>query len=266
MTYPYGESSVVELQVSSEGYNMYQYVEKVQTILTEVFTKETENIEASIALLTEANLKKNSVFVFGASHAGILTEELFYRAGGMMTINPIFARECMLDRSPITFTSQMERLEGYGTVVGKNVPFKQDDILILHSVSGRNPIIIDLAFHAKSRGVKIIALTNVKYSKSAKSRHSSRKCLYELADIVIDNHGHIGDACCDIQGIEQKVGATSTVVGATVLNTIIVETCQRLVENGIKTPPIFYSANLDGGDELNQNLIKQYSEAIHYKF
>ena len=104
--------------------------------------------------MTQANLQKRSVYIFGASHAGILAEEMYYRAGGMMTINAIFGREVMLDRSPITFTSQMERLEGYGTNLAKTVSFKNQDVLILHSVSGRNPIIIDLALAAKAKDVK----------------------------------------------------------------------------------------------------------------
>lgn len=245
---------------------MFQYMDKVTEILKVVKENESGVIQEAIDLMTEANLNKQSVFIFGASHAGILMEEMYYRAGGMMTINPIFGREVMLDRSPITFTSQMERLEGYGTSLASTVDFKENDVLILHSVSGRNPIIIDIAIAAREKGVKLIGLTNVSYSKSVTSRHSSGKILFEVVDIVIDNHGDIGDACCDIKGIEQKVGASSTVVGASILNTIIVETCQKLVDSGVKYPPIFYSANLDGGDQLNQDLYEQYKDSIHYQF
>ena len=245
---------------------MFQYMDKVTEILKVVKENESGVIQEAIDLMTEANLNKQSVFIFGASHAGILMEEMYYRAGGMMTINPIFGREVMLDRSPITFTSQMERLEGYGTSLASTVDFKENDVLILHSVSGRNPIIIDIAIAAREKGVKLIGLTNVSYSKSVTSRHSSGKRLFEVVDIVIDNHGDIGDACCDIKGIEQNVVASSTVVGASILNTIIVETCQKLVDSGVKYPPIFYSANLDGGDQLNQDLYEQYKESIHYRF
>lgn len=245
---------------------MFQYMDKVTEILKVVKENESGVIQEAINLMTEANLNKQSVFIFGASHAGILMEEMYYRAGGMMTINPIFGREVMLDRSPITFTSQMERLEGYGMSLASTVDFKENDVLILHSVSGRNPIIIDIAIAAREKGVKLIGLTNVSYSKSVTSRHSSGKRLFEVVDIVIDNHGDIGDACCDIKGIEQKVGASSTVVGASILNTIIVETCQKLVDSGVKYPPIFYSANLDGGDQLNQDLYEQYKDSIHYQF
>ncbi|MGX7132065.1 SIS domain-containing protein [Enterococcus songbeiensis] len=245
---------------------MLQYFEKVHHLLKIVEEKENENIQKAIKLLTFANLNNHSVYMFGASHAGILTEEMFYRAGGMMTINPIFGREVMLDRSPITFTSKMERLEGYGTSLAATVDFKENDVLILHSVSGRNPIIIDLALAAKKKKVKIICLTNVEYSQSVTSRHSSGKRLFEISDVIIDNHGDLGDAGCEIYGIQQKVGPTSTVVGAAILNSIIVEVCKRMVESGIKYPPIFYSANLDGGDQLNQELFDRYKESIHYKF
>ena len=244
---------------------MFRYMDKIRELLTIVEEKERQSIGEAVELLTQANLQKQSIYIFGASHAGILAEEMYYRAGGMMTINAIFGREVMLDRKPVTFTSQMERLEGYGTALAGTIPFKADDVLILHSVSGRNPIIIDLAKAAKEKGVKIIGLTNVTYSKSVSSRHSSGKRLFELADVVIDNHGDVGDACCELTGLSQKVGPSSTVIGASILNTIIVEVCERLIAEGIDHPPIFYSANIDGGDQLNAELFETYKEAIHYQ-
>ncbi|MDN6664739.1 MAG: SIS domain-containing protein [Tetragenococcus koreensis] len=245
---------------------MLQYFDRIKEILEQVEKNESNEITKAVNMLTKANLDNHSIYIFGASHAGILSEEMYYRAGGMMTINAIFAREVMLDRQPITFTSRMERLEGYGQEIESTLEFYEDDILILHSVSGRNPIIIDLALAAKEKGVKIIALTNVAYSKTVSSRHSSGKRLFELADVTIDNHGDIGDGSCKIDGIKQKVGPSSTVVGATVLNAIIVEVTKKLIQEGVSYPPIFYSANLDGGSQLNQQLIEKYKNVIHYSF
>ncbi len=245
---------------------MYRYFNKIENIIDTVEKVERDNIEKAITLIFNANISKNSIYIFGASHAGILADEMYYRAGGMITMNAIFGREVMLDRKPITFTSKMERLEGYGTALASTVNFKKDDILILHSVSGRNPVIIDLGLAAKAKGVKIIGLTNLAYSRSVKSRHSSGKHLFEIADIVIDNHGDIGDAACPIKGTNQKAGPTSTVIGAAILDNIIVETCQRLVNHGIPEAPIFYSANLDDGDKKNQELIDEYRDMIHYDF
>ncbi|WP_182201517.1 sugar isomerase domain-containing protein [Paraliobacillus salinarum] len=245
---------------------MYQYFNEIREILEVVEKKEKKNIDKSIDIFTDAIENKRSLFAFGASHAGILTQELYYRAGGLINMNPIFGKELMLDTEPITHTSKMERLEGYGTTLAEKTPFEKDDVLILHSVSGRNPSTIELALAAKERGVITIGITNLEYSKSVTSRHFSGKNLYEIVDVVIDNHGHIGDAVCEVIGVEQRVSPSSTVVGATIVNTIVSEVVNRLVEKGIKYPPIFYSANLDGGDDLNQKLYEQYKDTIHYKF
>lgn len=244
---------------------MYAYQKAVLTMLEEAFAAEGAAIEATVAALCAAIRDKRALYIFGASHAGILAEELYYRAGGLMLINPIFGSEIMLNRAPVTTTSRMEQLEGYGTVLADSVDFRAGDVLMVHSVSGRNAVAIDLALAARAKGVQIIALTNLRYSQSVSSRHSSGKRLFELADIVLDNHGVIGDAVCELPGVAQKVGPTSTVVGAALLNTIVVEVCRRLVEGGMQHPPVFYSANLDGGAARNQALAEVYREAIRYR-
>ncbi len=63
---------------------MFQYFEKAKELLSIVEEKEAPAIEQAIELLTQANLTKKAIYIFGASHAGILAEEMYYRAGGMM--------------------------------------------------------------------------------------------------------------------------------------------------------------------------------------
>ncbi|WP_293818818.1 hypothetical protein [uncultured Parolsenella sp.] len=50
------------------------------------------------------------------------------------------------------------------------------------------------------------------------------------------------------------------------LNAIVAALTQKLVDGGMKHPPIFYSANLDGGDDLNHQLYDEYRNSIHYEF
>ena len=245
----------------------FKYLKKIHELMNIIEKEENESMSQCVEMISDAIMEKRSIYTFGASHAGILSEELFYRAGGLMLFNPIFGREIMLDTEPITLTSKMERCVGYGTALAQSrVNFQEGDILIVHSVSGRNPVTLEIAMEAKASQAKVIAITNLTYSKSVTSRHPSGKRLFELADIVLDNHGDIGDACVSIEGIEQKVSPTSTVIGAMMLNSIVAAVAQELVNRGMKKPPIFYSANLDGGDELNQKLIEEYRSSIHYKF
>lgn len=245
----------------------FKYINHINDLIKTIELNEKNNMENCVERLYQCIIEKKSIYTFGASHAGILSEELFYRAGGLMLFNPIFGREIMLDNEPITLTSKMERCVGYGDALAKSkVQFQKGDILIVHSVSGRNPVTLEIAAAAKECGVCIIAITNVSYSASVTSRHPLGKRLFELANIVLDNHGDIGDACVKIDGLEQKVSPTSTVVGAIMLNSIVAALAQKLVDNGMNKPPIFYSANLDGGDELNEKLYETYKDSIHYRF
>ena len=91
--------------------------------------------------------------------------------------------------------------------------------------------------------------------------------MYELCDIVIDNHGEIGDACISLKGAPQKVAPTSTVVGAAILNSITSEAAKMLTSktNG-EMVPVFASANMDHGDEFNKKLFAKYKKVIHYRY
>lgn len=244
----------------------FKYIDKIKDLIDVIEKEEKENMEKATEIIVKAILNKKAIFSFGASHAGILTEELYYRAGGLVVINPIFARNLMLDTSPITMTSEMERLEGYGTIVANKTNISEGDVVIVHSVSGRNPVSIEMAIESKKKGATVICITNLSYSKDVSSRHSSGKNLYQVSDIVIDNHGEKGDACVEISGLNQKVSPTSTVAAVTIMNSIIAEATELLVKNGMDKPPIFYSANIDGGDELNKKIFEEYRDVIHYQY
>ncbi|MEF9962622.1 MAG: SIS domain-containing protein [Erysipelotrichaceae bacterium] len=244
----------------------FAYIDEIRKLLDTIEREENETMEKAVSCITNAILNKHAIFTFGASHAGILSEEMYYRAGGLVVMNPIFGRELMLDTTPITQTSRMERVVGYGTALFQKTPIKKDDVLIIHSVSGRNPVSIEMALEATKLGARVICITNLTYSKTVSSRHPSGKNLYEYSDIILDNHGALGDACVSIEGMKQKVSPTSTVVGATILNSIVASVTEHLIQQGLKVPPIFYSANIDGGNELNQKIFDEYKDVIHYQF
>jgi uncharacterized phosphosugar-binding protein len=105
-----------------------------------------------------------------------LAKRCFTVLAALMLINPIFGKEVSVEASPITLTSDMERLVGYGTALAKHrADFQIGDVLIAHSVSGRNPVTVEVAQAAKDAGASVIALTNLSYSKTVSSRHPSGK-------------------------------------------------------------------------------------------
>lgn len=240
-----------------------QYISIVQETIRAAWEEQRGVIDQTAAAIRTALEEKHSVFLFGCSHAGILAEEVFYRSGGLAVINPIFFPGFMLNTRPITMTSRLEQLDGLGKILVKENRLKERDVLIIHSVSGRNNVPVEMAMEASALGAKTIAITNLAYSASVTSRHSSGKRLFEVCDLVIDNKGVPGDAAVSLNGLPEKIGPTSTTVGTALINAIVIETVGQMLESE-KIPPVFLSANLDGGKEHNERIFEEYADQIFY--
>lgn len=212
--------------------------------------KETQGpaITKAAELVGNALINKHMVYTFGSGHSQLLSMEIHARAGGIYPVQAII--------DPMK--GKAEKLEGYGTILVEYAPYKEGDVLFVISNSGRNPEPIEVAMHALSKGVKVIVLTSMEHTRSVTSRHSSGKKLYELGEVVLDSQVPAGDASISYKGLLAKAGALSTVLGATILNAVIVETIQYLLDHNYE-PPVLMSANLDGSEAYNQKVIERYS-------
>ena len=239
------------------------YIDTVLRTIRTAWDCQQPALERASELVYSAICDKHSVFVFGCSHAGMLAEEVFYRTGGLAILNPIFFSGTLLNTRPVTMTSKLERLPGLGTIILEENGVKAGDCLIVQSNSGRNTVPVEMAMTAREKGVSVIAFTSVAHSRAVSSRHPSGKKLYEVCDVVIDNCGVPGDAAVHVDGLAEPMGPTSTAVGASLIHAIVIETVERLLADGI-TPPVFMSANLDGGDEHNRKIFDEYKNNIFY--
>lgn len=239
------------------------YIDTVLHTIETAWNSQQPALMQASELLYAAIRDKHSVFVFGCSHAGMLAEEVFYRTGGLAILNPIFFSGTLLNTRPVTMTSKLERLPGLGTIIVEENGVKSGDCLIVHSNSGRNTVPVEMAMAAREKGVSVIGITSIQHSMSVTSRHPSGKKLFEVCDVVIDNCGVPGDAAIKLEGLAEPMGPTSTAVGASLIHAIVIEAVERLLADGI-TPPVFMSANLDGGDAHNQKIFEEYKDNIFY--
>ena len=67
----------------------------------------------------------------------------------------------------------------------------------------------------------------------------------------------------DVPGVPEKVAPTSTAVGAALMNAMMAQAVADIVAAG-GVPPVFVSANVDGGDEHNREMLKRYGSHIFY--
>lgn len=241
-----------------------EYLSKVITLLQQLSEEEGPVIHQAAALIAEAVENGHNIFAFGCTHSSLPIQDLVYRAGGFMLINPIFGPGISaLDVKPTTISSAMEQMEGYARVILDNCPIKAGDVLILVSVSGRNAVPVELAMLARERGIKVIGVTSREYSQSVSSRHPSGKKMHDFADILLDNKAPKGDAVLEDPGVPQRFNPVSGVTSTALLQALVAAVIEELLERGI-TPPVFLAANVDGGKEYNARLMHQYRERIFY--
>ncbi len=235
----------------SDGFQ--HYLSRTRELIAVMAGTENDNIERAAEETSRCIAAGGIVHIFGSGHSNLLAQEVFHRAGGLVPFN------AMLDINLTIFgtsrATMLERLEGYGKSVLTSYDVRPGEVVIIVSVSGINPVPIEVAEDARAHGAVTIAVTSGSAYAAAQSRHSSGKRLSDVVDIVLDTHVPVGDAIEQVG--DTMVGATSTVLGAALMNALVVATTERLVAGGHDVPA-FVSQNVPGGDEHNSALFERY--------
>ncbi|MDQ1000454.1 putative phosphosugar-binding protein [Neobacillus niacini] len=237
-----------------------QYFDKAKEKLDLVEQTQKKYLRLAAEKVAEAIQNGGIIQLFGCGHSHILTEEVFYRAGGLVPIKPILVEPLMLHEGALR-SSQLERQNDLAEEFLKEQDFRPEDVVFVLSTSGRNPVPVDVAQAAQGKDTYVIGITSLEYSQSQPSRHKSGKHLYNSVDLVIDNHSTKGDAALSYEKVAVPFAPTSTVVGAVILNAIFAEAIKIMADKGLE-PPIFLSGNIDGADDHNNSLVEKYRGRI----
>lgn len=236
-----------------------RYFSELASLLKQLEENQTSSIDAAVEMIASCIGAEGIVHVFGSGHSHMMAEEVFHRAGGLMAVN------AMLDPNLTAFgtlnAGMLERTEGYAKVILASFDVRADEVVVVVSNSGINPVPIELAIEARQIGAKVIAVTSAGAYAGAASRHSSGKKLAEVVDLVVDSHVPSGDAVITLPGMSAAVGATSTALGAALMNAIMVGVAERLLQTGVQ-PPVIVSMNVPGGDEHNRELVARYGPRL----
>jgi uncharacterized phosphosugar-binding protein len=230
---------------------IHDYIETCVDQLRTIVTESGASIDAAAQAVADAMARDQAFYLFGSGHSALIAREAFWRAGGLAPAIPI----------PDPMAGDGERISGFGATLLGHYNLQAGEALIVISNSGINPLPIEVALEGKARGLTVIALTSIAHSSQVSSRHPDGKKLMDIADIVIDTHGIQGDAAVELPQSELKVGATSTVVGAAIIEAITARTAEILLERGLQ-PPVLISANTPEGDAHNRLLANRYRKLL----
>jgi uncharacterized phosphosugar-binding protein len=241
-----------------------RFFDACDAILRRIRETQRESIAAAASRIAGAMAAGGALHFYDNGHC---PGEPIGRAGGLMAIHPIsFSVSVSHPRPPqhpepdkADDAEALRRQEENGRIAIERSHLGRGDCIIIMSVSGKNPVPVEMALRASERGAAVIAITSLAYSRAVESRHSSGKRLFEVADVVIDNCGVPGDAILDIAGIEARAAPSSGIAGCYIVWALVSEVAARLVERGL-TPSIYRSVNLPGGSEYNERVKKAYQE------
>ncbi|MEF9962001.1 MAG: SIS domain-containing protein [Erysipelotrichaceae bacterium] len=234
-------------EVFETGLNVVKQIQKTQS----------KEIKEAADLIAKAHLGGHKFFVTGSGHSHTVSEEFYGRAGGLAFTVPILTTELTLNEHP-TKSGSIERLPGYASILIELYGVSKGDVLLIASNSGRNAYPIEMALEAHKKGAKVIAITSSKHSKATTARHVSGKHLMDIADVVIDNCGEVGDSCIKLDGLQATMCPTSSMANSFIVQSISVECASEILKAG-EIPPVFQSLNIEGTEDNNNIYFEKYT-------
>jgi len=241
------------------------YYEATTTLMRRILDEEKEPLDRAAERLADQVAADRLIHIFGpGGHSNLATQEVFFRAGGLMHISAILDEGTLLSNGALR-SMAIERLPGYGRIVIERQRLGDTDVLILANSYGINAALIDAALEARRNGVFVIGVSSrehaAKTSPNHPARHPTKQNLHDVVDIAIDTKVPIGDAVVKIEGFGDPIAAVSTFANAFALNCLVIRTVAKLVERGVE-PPVWRSGNAPGGDEANARFIARFQDRV----
>jgi uncharacterized phosphosugar-binding protein len=241
-----------------------QWLKNAQDVMQAIENSQMENIQKAAMIMAGSIEKERWVHTFGCGHATLPVEEMYPRIGGFVGFHPMI-------ELPLTYFTNivggmsvqqfvfLERVEGYGTEIMKGWNFHKDDCMWIFSHTGINAVNIDVALDARSKGMKVIVYGSAAQAKGKKTRHSSGKTLFELADVVVDTCVPANDASVPLKGYMDRVGPVSTMAFVTTVWMTVTTVAEILTERGVRLF-IHPSHNIPGDTTAHERLDEALSE------
>jgi len=243
-----------------------QYLTVVRTLMNQLEREELPHLGRLGQQAADVVMQGGAIHVYDNGH--LLNHELFNRAGGLALLgglqltppaveHAVRRREGAAAPPPLPDTADEPFSLAWAREVIRRSACRPGDILIIGSVSGRSPFIVELALAARAAGVFVVGLTALAYARELPALHPSGQLLYQVCDDVIDMGTGPGDAALAVPGLSEKLGPTSGVMAALVAWCFVAELTEALLARGLE-PTVFRSVNYPDGPDVLKAQVARY--------
>jgi len=235
-----------------------KWLYNARSIMDKIEETQMENISEAATVMADSIEAGRWVHTFGCGHSTLPVEEMYPRIGGFVGFHPIielplsFFTHIVGDMGVHQFIF-LERVEGYGNQIMKGYNFDARDTMWLFSHTGINNVNIDVALRSKELGMTVVVFGSAAESRGKKSRHSSGKNIFEIADIVVDSCVPLQDASVDLKNHQDKIGPLSTHAYVSIVWMTITTVAEILADRNVKLF-IHPSHNVPGDTTAHERL------------
>lgn len=222
------------------------FAERVQQLIGSAAADQRAGLDRAAALIAPRLANGGCLHLFGTGHSHMIAEEIFYRAGGLIPVQAMLDPSVVLSGGALRSTAT-ERTSGAAAEIAARYDLGSGDAGVVISNSGRNPAPVEMALLMRARGMPVVAITSLAHSRALPALHPPGQRLFEVADVVLDNAGAYGDAALSLPGVLYPVGPTSTILGAVIVQLLVLATMQHLVAMGREVVNL-PSGNVPDGD------------------
>lgn len=205
------------------------YAETITGLISDLVERQTEPLHQAAVAVADALAAGGRIWLSKTTHC--LHGEAHHRAGGYMAVH-------MLDDTAVV---------------------RAEDCVIVASPVGVHETTVATALEIKQRGATIVALTNVAFENDPDTDRSHRtgQVLHQIADIVVDCGGPLGDGVFFAPEFRFRIIPHSGVIGMAAMWMIFADAVDVLRERDL-LPLMYQCVAVMGARQRNNAAWEQY--------
>lgn len=231
------------------GADMRTHLERAgsenQAVLADVVQRMLEVIRAD-----------GRIHVAGTGHSTAMVLETFYRAGGLACVNPL-VRPGLVPLLGAQASTAAERSDALAAELLDEAAPQAGELAFVFSNSGVNVLPVALARGLREAGVTVVAVCSIPHLSAVPPRAGVK--LDMLADHVLDTGAPHGDAAFAVG--DARAAGLSSLTSVYLWNLLLAGLATAADRDGVRLP-LWTSANTEGGDERNAELVASYRPRV----